>query len=105
MTQDLVSSVRRKAGVLTLVFRLVLAGLVAAPILGIGLVSKAEAQSFRFATIVIEGNQRIEDGTILSYANLPRNQSVSAGAINAAYQRVNNSGLFEKVEFIPRGLI
>ena len=101
MTQDLVSSVRRKAGVLTLVFRLVLAGLVAAPILGIGLVSKAEAQSFRFATIVIEGNQRIEDGTILSYANLPRNQSVSAGAINAAYQRVNNSGLFEKVEFIP----
>ncbi len=103
MKQDLVSSAQRKAGALILVTRLMIAALVAAPVIGIGLVSKAEAQSYRFATITIEGNQRIEDGTILSYAKLPRNQSISAGALNAAYQRVNNSGLFETVEFAPGG--
>lgn len=54
-------------------------------------------------SIVIEGNQRIEDGTVLAYAGLTPGEPVSAGQLNAAYQRIVNSGLFEEVEFIPSG--
>ncbi|MCG7492599.1 outer membrane protein assembly factor BamA [Thalassobius sp. Cn5-15] len=61
------------------------------------------AQSFRFNTVAIEGNQRIEDGTILTYAGISRGQSVSAGELNAAYQRILESGLFESVDITPRG--
>ncbi|CUH84952.1 outer membrane protein assembly factor BamA [Thalassovita mediterranea] len=63
----------------------------------------ASAQSYRFNSVSIEGNQRIEDGTILSYAGIARGQTVSAGELNAAYQRILASGLFESVEIVPRG--
>ncbi|MEM9523785.1 MAG: POTRA domain-containing protein, partial [Pseudomonadota bacterium] len=63
----------------------------------------ASAQSFRFESIEIDGNVRIEDGTILSYAALPSGQTVTAGQLNAAFQRIQGSGLFEAVELIPRG--
>jgi outer membrane protein insertion porin family len=52
---------------------------------------------------VIEGTQRIEPGTVLSYAEIPRGQTITAGGLNAAYQRVLGSGLFETVEFVPQG--
>jgi outer membrane protein insertion porin family len=63
----------------------------------------AEAQTYRFDSVVIEGTQRIEPGTVLSYAEIPRGQTISAGELNAAYQRVLASGLFETVEFVPQG--
>jgi outer membrane protein insertion porin family len=63
----------------------------------------AEAQVYRFTSVVIEGNQRIEAGTILSYAGIARGEQISAGQLNAAYQRVLGSGLFESVEIDPRG--
>jgi outer membrane protein insertion porin family len=63
----------------------------------------AEAQNYRFINVTIEGNKRIESGTILSYAGIARGQSVSAGELNDAYQRILASGLFESVSLEPRG--
>ncbi len=63
----------------------------------------AQAQTYRFDSVVIEGTQRIEPGTVLSYAEIPRGQAITAGELNAAYQRVLGSGLFETVEFVPQG--
>ena len=63
----------------------------------------AEAQSFRFGSVAIEGNQRIERGTILDYAGIAPGQTLSAGDLNAAYQNLIGSGLFEAVELEPQG--
>ncbi|MGP6086059.1 outer membrane protein assembly factor BamA [Antarctobacter jejuensis] len=63
----------------------------------------AYAQSFRFDNVVIEGNRRVEPGTILSYAGIARGQTVSGAELNDAYQRILGSGLFETVEIVPQG--
>jgi len=63
----------------------------------------AQAQSYSFSTVQIDGNQRIETATILSYAGIARGQTVSAAQLNDAYQRILGSGLFEEVTLEPRG--
>jgi len=63
----------------------------------------AEAQTYRFSSVAIEGNQRVDPGTVLTYAGIARGQTVSAGELNDAYQRILASGLFETVEIVPRG--
>ena len=63
--------------------------------------SPVVAQAFSFNNVSIEGNQRIEPGTILSYAGIARGAAVSAAELNDAYQRLANSGLFETVEIVP----
>lgn len=68
-----------------------------------GALTPAEAQTYRFSNVSIEGSQRIEPGTILSYAGIGRGEAVSAGTLNDAYQRLVNSGLFETVELTPNG--
>lgn len=69
-------------------------------ILGAG---PALAQSFSFSNVVVEGSERVDAATILSYAGIARGQAVSAGALNDAYQRLMGSGLFETVDLVPRG--
>ncbi len=64
---------------------------------------QAEAQTYRFTSVSIEGNQRIEPGTILSYADISRGETVSAAELNEAYQRILGSGLFEEVRIDPQG--
>lgn len=63
----------------------------------------AGAQSYRFNTVQVEGNQRIQTSTIVAYTGLERGQTVSAGELNDAYQRILDSGVFETVELVPRG--
>ncbi len=63
----------------------------------------ALAQEFRFNAISVEGNQRIEAGTIASFLGVARGEPVSAAELNDGYQRVLASGLFETVEIEPRG--
>ncbi|MFN4172665.1 MAG: outer membrane protein assembly factor BamA [Pseudorhodobacter sp.] len=65
--------------------------------------SGAEAQSFRFSNIRVEGNDRVPAQTIASYAGIGQGQAVDAGQLNDAYQRVVNAGLFETVELVPSG--
>ena len=67
------------------------------------LFTPATAQSYSFSNVVIEGNERIEAATILSYAGIARGQAVSPGVLNDAYQRIVQSGLFETVELLPQG--
>ena len=63
----------------------------------------AFAQSYRFTSVSVEGNTRVDQGTILTYAGIARGETVSAGQLNDAYQRVLDSGLFETVEVMPQG--
>ncbi|WBU58101.1 outer membrane protein assembly factor BamA [Paracoccus sediminicola] len=61
------------------------------------------AFAYVFTQVRIEGNQRIEPETILSFANITRGAETSAGEVNDALQRIQNSGLFETVEVVPQG--
>ncbi len=63
----------------------------------------AAAQSYSFNSVEIEGAQRVEPATILSYAGISRGETVSAAELNEAYQRILASGLFESVKIVPRG--
>ena len=65
--------------------------------------TKADAQTYQFTTVAVVGNQRVEAATILNYAGIGRGQTVTAGDINDAYQRIVNSGLFEDVSVEPQG--
>ncbi len=64
---------------------------------------QAAAQVYSFSSIQIEGIERIEPQTVLSYLGITRGETVSAAALNDAYQRLVGSGLFETVELAPRG--
>ncbi|WP_170133822.1 outer membrane protein assembly factor BamA [Palleronia aestuarii] len=63
----------------------------------------AIAQNFQFSDIRIEGNRRVDSASILNAAGVAPGQALSAGALNAAYQNVVNTGLFETVEIVPAG--
>ncbi len=61
------------------------------------------AQNYTFNSVSIEGNQRIEAGTILTYVGIAQGQRVDGGDLNDAFQRLQGSGLFEQVEIVPQG--
>ena len=63
----------------------------------------ASAQSFTFSNVSIDGNLRVEDGTILTLAGISRGQTVTAGELNTAIQNIRASGLFSSVDVTPRG--
>ncbi|WP_229861702.1 outer membrane protein assembly factor BamA [Pseudodonghicola xiamenensis] len=65
--------------------------------------SPAMAQDYRFNSMKVEGNQRIESATIVAYTGIERGKTVSAGELNDAYQKVMASGLFETVDLEPKG--
>ena len=67
------------------------------------LASPVHAQSFRFSSISVDGNVRVEYGTILARAGLKQNATYSAAEINDAYQNLSDTGLFESIEFSPNG--
>jgi outer membrane protein insertion porin family len=63
----------------------------------------AFAQSFVFNTVSIEGNLRVADGTILTYAGISQGEALSTAELNDAAQAIRGSGLFESVDVIPSG--
>lgn len=71
--------------------------------LSAGFFTPAMAQTYSFSEVAIEGNLRVDAATILGFAGIARGQSVSAGELNDAYQRIVNSGLFETVAIDPQG--
>jgi outer membrane protein insertion porin family len=86
----------QKRRLLTAFFFTIFAVLVALPTFGL-------AQTYNFSSIRVEGNQRIESAAVANYAAIPRGTVVTAGQVNAAYQRVLGSGVFEEVELVPSG--
>ncbi|WP_299945940.1 outer membrane protein assembly factor BamA [uncultured Ruegeria sp.] len=63
----------------------------------------AQAQSYTINRFEVEGNRRIETSTIIARTGIEPGQTVSAGQINDAFQRLLDSGVFETVELTPRG--
>lgn len=83
--------------------RAALSGLAITAVGGAVSLAPAYAQSFPVSSVQIEGNQRIEDATVLSFLQLPKGQNVTAGQLNDAVQRLQRSGLFETVDVVPVG--
>ena len=63
----------------------------------------ADAQTYRFDTVVVDGNQLIDDETIAGFARIARGRAISAAELNAAFQRVSGTGFFRSVDFVPQG--
>lgn len=53
--------------------------------------------------IVVEGNQRIEPSTIISYMTVKQGDSVSASQVNESVRALFATGLFRDVRIDPRG--
>lgn len=66
-------------------------------------ITPVRAQGYSFSNVRIEGNERVDDATILSYGGIGRGAAVSAGELNDAYQRIVASGLFKDVSITPSG--
>ena len=81
----------------------VLAIVVIAALAGLSAPGQAQAQTYSFSEVRVEGNQRVDASSIVRFAGITRGQPVSAGDLNDAYQRVLNSGLFETVSIEPQG--
>ncbi len=63
----------------------------------------AQAQSYTINNFEVEGNRRIETSTIIARTGIEPGQTVTAGQLNDAFQRLLDSGVFETVELTPRG--
>ena len=89
----------RRRGVVPAVLAVILTFAVAAATVP----GSAQAQSYRFSQFAVEGNQRVDDATVLSYADIVPGQTVSQGELNQAFRDIQASGLFEDVRLVPRG--
>ncbi len=63
----------------------------------------AQAQTYTFNSVQIEGNQRVDPSAILTFGGIARGETVSAARLNQAYQNIIGTGLFESVDVIPQG--
>jgi outer membrane protein insertion porin family len=61
------------------------------------------AQDYSFSSVTVEGNVAVDAATIITFAQIQQGATLTAAQLNDALQRVNDSGLFESVEFTPRG--
>ena len=61
------------------------------------------AQSYQFENVNVTGNMQVEDATVLRYAAVPTGAALAGGELNAAFQRLVGSGLFETVTLTPSG--
>ena len=68
-----------------------------------GVAAPAHAQNFAFGAVSINGNQRVADGTILTFAGIARGERVTAATVNDASQRIRESGLFSEVNVRTQG--
>ncbi len=78
-------------------FRALILGLVLA-----GFAAGAIAQT-RVSTLIVDGNQRIPESTIVEYLGFAPGETVTDGQINDALQSLLASGLFETAEIVPTG--
>ncbi len=69
----------------------------------IALATPVAAQNFSFSNVSVQGNQRIETATILTYLDFAQGETVSAGQLNDAAQRIRATGLFQEVNVVPQG--
>lgn len=89
------------------VFALAMRAVPVAPLVLLGVSTltpvAAQAQTYRFSNVAVEGNSQIDAATIAGYARIAQSRAVSAAELNAAYQRVVATGFFRTVDFVPQG--
>lgn len=61
------------------------------------------AANYSFSSVQIEGLNAVDPGTVTTLLGIGRGETVSDGELNAAYQRLAGSGLFNEVKLIPSG--
>ena len=81
-----------------LAFALSVAAPLAAPAF---FVSSAHAQTV--SAIIVEGNQRVENDTVLSYVSISPGQVADPDEIDASVKSLFQTGLFSDVQIIRRG--
>jgi outer membrane protein insertion porin family len=101
MTDIWWGSVRFADRVRRVVGRVLPAGLALA--FALCLAGAAQAQTYQFSNFVVEGNQRVDPATVISYAQIDRGAAVTDADLNRAFQNILGSGLFETAELVPRG--
>ena len=67
----------------------------------VSLQSNAEAMMLK--RIEVEGLQRVEKSTVLSYLNLKQNTNVSSDALDSSFKRLYDTGLFSDINFDTTG--
>jgi outer membrane protein insertion porin family len=67
------------------------------------LFSQAQAQSYTFSRISVEGNTFVEPATIAKIAGIGQGATVSQAELNDAVQRLIASGLFATADVVPSG--
>ena len=68
-----------------------------------GVAVPVHAQNFAFNAVEINGNQRVADGTILTFVGIAQGEQVTAASVNDASQRIRESGLFSEVNVRTQG--
>ena len=58
---------------------------------------------FAFSSVAVEGNTLIEAATIAALADIPRGENGFGSRVGRPPQRVQASGFFQSVEFVPPG--
>ncbi len=83
--------------------RICLSFLVTVLVLFFGLPLQAADAPANAHTIVVEGNERVEESTIRSYITLSDYAPVTRQKIDASLKQLYSTGLFANVEIIPQG--
>ena len=65
--------------------------------------SALSANTFKLASISVEGNNRLSDEAILNYSRLDPNADISSEDLSIAYNKVLETGLFKDVVFKQDG--
>jgi len=67
------------------------------------LFSQADAQSYSFSLVTVEGNEFVEPATIAKIAGIAKGKTVTEAELNDAVQRLIGSGLFASADVVPSG--
>ncbi len=65
--------------------------------------ASASAQTYTFSSFSVEGNERVDPATVLAFLAIEPGVPVTAAELNDAFQRLQNTGLFETIDLQPRG--
>lgn len=63
----------------------------------------ASAQSYSYSNVVVDGNVRIDDESIIRFAGLPKSGTATLAQLNSAYRGIADSRLFEDISIEPQG--
>ena len=94
--QQAIAAFRRKSSSQAVVVALLFALAAACPV-------ASDAQTFRYSSVVVEGNKRISDESVMRFAGLNESGVATAADLSAAFQGIAASGLFEDVAIQPGG--